>query len=63
MKVNYAKETFVLVLQSHPIAQGAQVVSQVYIAGRLYAAKNSLRHEFSYGCRDHFALSVHSEQQ
>jgi hypothetical protein len=48
------------VLQRHPVAQGAQVVSQMYIAGGLYTAKNSLRHEFSNGCPNHFRLTIGS---
>ena len=42
MQIDDAKDAFVLALQGHPIAQRAKIVSKMYVAGGLCAAKNSL---------------------
>src|SRR2546427_959721 len=42
VKINYAEEAFVFVLQGNPIAQRAQIISQMYISGWLCTAKDSL---------------------
>ena len=42
MEIDDAKDAFVFALQSHPIAQRAEIVSEMYVAGGLCAAKDSL---------------------
>ncbi len=46
VEVDDAEKAFVFALQLHPVAQSAQVVSQMNVAGGLYAAKNSF-HQLS----------------
>ena len=46
VEIDDAEEAFVLVLECYPIAQRAQIVPEMYVAGRLGAAKNSLGHAF-----------------
>src|SRR5206468_10599261 len=41
VKIDDAKQTFVLVLQRHPVAQRAEIISQMHIAGGLSAAEDS----------------------
>src|SRR3989442_10791798 len=45
VKIHDAEKTFVLALQRHPIAQRAEVIPKMNIAGRLRTAEDSLRHD------------------
>ena len=45
MQIHDTKETFVLVLQRNPVAQRAQIVSEMHVACWLRTTKNSFRHE------------------
>jgi hypothetical protein len=47
MEIDYAEEAFIFALQCHPIAQCAQIVSEMYVACGLRSTKNSLRHMIS----------------
>lgn len=46
MKVDDAEEALVLVLECYPIAQRPKIVTEMYVAGGLGAAKDSLGHAF-----------------
>jgi hypothetical protein len=47
VEVDDAEETFVLVLEFDPVAQRAEVVAEVDVAGRLCAAENSFHAGFT----------------
>src|SRR5215510_10078695 len=46
VQVYDTKETFVFVLQRNPVAQRAEIVSEMDVACWLRATKDSFRHEF-----------------
>src|ERR1051325_968672 len=45
VQIYYAEEALVFVLQRDPVAQRAEIISQVNVAGGLRAAKNSFKHQ------------------
>jgi hypothetical protein len=41
VQIDDAEETFVLVLERYPVAQGAEIIAEVNVAGGLRAAEDS----------------------
>jgi hypothetical protein len=44
MQIDDAEDAFVIVLDPHPVREGAQIVTDMQIAGGLHARKNAWNH-------------------